>query len=862
MSIYRVQQPTANFLATEQFNTILGHAQENSCCILHCHGFPGTGKSQILLKLAELFPYTKQKKPSVKWSMHLDDSGTNLKVQFKMLLDRMHQLAIISTGADYYQEIVESIDENASRPFLDALHSSKIPILILIECKVKLSSEQKRFLKDFLLAVGNDSMSNGQGKVHIYIASHRKSDIFEHQEYSHIPCYKMELVKGFEINEGVRFLLDQEDNSNEEIKNAANELSQKFSGSPLRLQLAKSYCRRKIIDYADYLHILSVEFDHGPMDIPDDPVKDITTGVLEAITLLYPINRRSEKDAVLAWKVLSCLSYLHHDCIPKFVVERFCQELRDDAGRFSTNRDVEVFNKLEAGNIIRSLLDQGLCNQNDENEITFHNIVMQAIHREQMNRPGEEDFDPLKEAACIIAGFVTGDYRVQSVKSNMCKLLPHGKVLLQNLEIKKDKYNGAEALMMSMIMSHLYEIFGSIWLAPSDRSFHKSTCDTYFKRAIIQIWTHKDAQYSLTSDSYTGSLAVDEIANFVVDECEEEAISLPADFVQKYEACVLIPDDAKLNFLKDKLSQNTQQFVKNCLTSLTANFQLVAKLRDDSVFLSESKHRKIFFAERLASILHSWSLVYIYTDEHTLESWKQYNWRSEMATAICRKCREKHGVRLLTEHITTTSWSIPSTLKAKKKSCQDLLRLKEMCEKQLDKKCEEHYLDMYNHGLLSEFYGPWKIYKQISMQTFLVRIYARILGGQEKDQQIKQLADKQCSDLVKMTKEKLSQLSYAPARLIYCAKYYAATKQFPEALECYKLYFDAANTDDQTPKDPWAVCNYARTVYHGKISSKKDDAIKQCENVLNSNVIFPGILHAKLKDVLKKLNENFTLEST
>uniref|UniRef100_H2YI83 Uncharacterized protein n=1 Tax=Ciona savignyi TaxID=51511 RepID=H2YI83_CIOSA len=73
-SVCNVGQPVPGFSTTTMFQTVRGFAQHcksnqpNKNIIIHCHGFPGTGKSQIVRKLAQEFPFTQEPVPmTVKW---------------------------------------------------------------------------------------------------------------------------------------------------------------------------------------------------------------------------------------------------------------------------------------------------------------------------------------------------------------------------------------------------------------------------------------------------------------------------------------------------------------------------------------------------------------------------------------------------------------------------------------------------------------------------------------------------------------------------------------------------------------------------------------------------------------------------
>uniref|UniRef100_F6S6M4 NB-ARC domain-containing protein n=1 Tax=Ciona intestinalis TaxID=7719 RepID=F6S6M4_CIOIN len=134
-SICQLGQPISHFQTTEKFQELQALAVHNvtNNAIIHCSGFPGTGKSQIMRMLAQEFPFSEvEVEVSVKWHIECDDKRHKIKKSFKELVQRIYGNGLAHSGVPI-DSIIGDLDNERAQSFVDLLQSSNVPVLIVAE---------------------------------------------------------------------------------------------------------------------------------------------------------------------------------------------------------------------------------------------------------------------------------------------------------------------------------------------------------------------------------------------------------------------------------------------------------------------------------------------------------------------------------------------------------------------------------------------------------------------------------------------------------------------------------------------------------------------------------------------------------
>uniref|UniRef100_H2XWI5 (+)RNA virus helicase C-terminal domain-containing protein n=3 Tax=Ciona intestinalis TaxID=7719 RepID=H2XWI5_CIOIN len=150
-SIKRYTQPITNFEETKKFLDVKRIAQCQQKVILHCHGFPGTGKSEIVRKLAQEFPYVDTFPLYVKWHIECDGREHDIKEKLQELVKSMHKHNLLPESTPH-QNIIEDLNRNKAGSLVDAMCATKVPVVIILEDVVQSNSA---LYIDFLRSFNN-----------------------------------------------------------------------------------------------------------------------------------------------------------------------------------------------------------------------------------------------------------------------------------------------------------------------------------------------------------------------------------------------------------------------------------------------------------------------------------------------------------------------------------------------------------------------------------------------------------------------------------------------------------------------------------------------------------------------------------
>ena len=842
-------------VTTKTFNSLREKVEEQMVMILQCHGVPGSGKSQIIRKLAEEFPFKSHGNEAddnnilIKWHIQCKDSGHDLQEKLKELAKTLLNKSYIEKQDDC-QSIVDTLEENDTKPLVDTLVKVNVPVLILVEDP---PDNRMTLLKNLCLNLSIHTKIHKSlfQKVHLYVSS--RKNIFLLEDELNRPYYRLEQIQGFNRQEALDYL------SLKKIENATDDKSavfQFFSGLPLGLNAAKAFCKKARINYKQYLELVK-DVDYDIINKEKEAVKKeyghSAQHIFQAIVVPFMPRNKNDKAAALRWKVLNCLSYFHYDRIPSYVLKQCCHLLRESKVKNSVLR-----NEVEVGTLISELLDHNMCSETDEHEITFHEVVLNAFRLNRLSVV-EESFNTLKKSLEIMCSLVSKDLRKKEHSSKMFKLRRHLQTLLDHVENNEQIFdNKIDEPLLRALTSYLHETTAAIMLGDSPSLFWNK-CEKHFKKALDVMFpdkTDKICEYStMTKDNQN----VVHLAQKILEISKSKGSQLPPGFTAKYASKLkLCFEDRQdeLDFLKSR-SIDPQCFaeLEEQLSDKVPYEFIIKKLQDCGLFLSNDIYQPVFYAEKLAFILHSWSRLVLYGDPDDVKKIsKRCSWMSSLSHEISIECRTSYGVALLAEHLSIRGGRIPIFLKIKE-SPEVLKNALHDCEEYLR---NEKIPDVFENGFLREVYGPSTNNTRITLLRHIVRINARILG--EKCSESVKLADQRCQELFELSKKHVKPIRICIMCFIYCAKYYAAKDDFDQAMKCFEKFFELESScDPRFHVRCWAVYNYARAVIKFENCSPEHikSAFNKCMNVLSKRVE----LKENIENSTKKSEINKDLEN-
>ena len=829
---------------TQTYKEVLQDVETTDVLILFCHGVPGSGKSQLVRLIAEKFPFNNlEANVQIKWHIQCKDSGHDVKEELKNLAEKLFKNSHVSLRK--YQLFKDELTADVAGTLVEKLVECDVPVLIVIEDPDK--NKDARILNDLFRSVEkNRAKSNANSKFHVYITSRTKFSLLSEDETRQMNTYKSKYVKGFSQEEAIGYLNLK---SNEDVEKAAVKVFERFSGLPLGLQAARGYCKKARISYSEYLDLVE-DVDYNILEKEKKEITNEYGGcaehVFQAIVMPFIPCNVSDANAMLHWKILSCLSYFHYDRIPRFALEQCCHLLRE-----KKVKNTKIKNKADVGSLITKLQDYGMCTETDEGEITFHEVVQNSFRLNQHDVLHNAAFDPLKKAIEIMCSLVSKDMKKTDHCDKMYKIRRHLQALLAFVaNDEKLLEENENSILLKALLSHLFETAAAIMLGESPNC--SAEIEDYFVKALDLIW--EDAN-SLKQPRELQN--INEFAQTVIDTSITKGKLLPQNFALNFssnlELCFAIDE---LQFLESKceVKENFAQ-VKKILDAMDSTFVLLQKLQECNLFLSDEDHRLIFYAERVASILHSWSRTILFADAIERSCITRCQWMSLLSKHICVLCRETCHVPLLLEYVSESDGLIPIILKQKKNE-RALREALQRCKVSLStKNCSK----MFENGLLKEMFGPSGLMTQIHLLKNVVRVNARMIAF-DRNEEFVASADEECKRLFALAEETAAHITISTICTIHCAKYYAAKQNYENALMCYDKFFELTDKYGRPKFNVycWAVYNYTRTALcHLSDFARINDVKTKCEEVLSSKIAIFQSLYEHLKESFEKLEEMY-----
>ena len=836
-------------MKTEKLLTIIKKIEKRKKVILHCCGVPGSGTSHIVQELSKKFPFVDEdhemRKKLVKRHIQCKDLGHDVKEELKKLIDELRKDNFIFDN-ETRQKIIAELDDGVTDALIKVLLDANTPVLLIVEDPTSDKNNKSNKLLQNLLRNLNKyaKQSDDEFPKHLYsyIASRFVTPILENQETNDMDIYIKETVTGFTKTEALEYL-KRNGNYDKQEKIATEKICKRFKGLPLVLQVAKGYCIDARIKYQTYLDLFKnlkiVITSHEKREIVKE-FGESAEHMLQAIVMPF-IPRTESGNTPFYWMILSCLAYFNFYKIPRSAIDYCSHVLREEKVSMSQNT-------ADVGNMITKLLGHDMCNETKEKEIIFHEVVnnsFRLIRQTIFKIP----FNPIEKAIEVMSGLVSKDMRKNVQSEKMYKLRRHLQTLLGYVEKSEEKLFGNErdCIMLKAIASHLYETAAAIMLNESPAMFLDES-DKYFKKALKPLSAENFIEKALDYRK---------VAKEIVEISKAKGQILPKNFTIKYASKLFLEFDANEEaFLQTRCQELGFEKIENFREGFLKKNSFLQELQNRKLFLSNNKYAPVFYAERVASILHSYSRLVLYADLDLIEQVEKWIWMTKLSNSIAVECRTTCGVSLLTERLSQIGGQVPIVLKLKKTSNEANQEVLELCKKTLE---ESTSTDMYKNGILKEVFGPSKTSTRISLLKSITRINARQVKS-NKDQLKLDEADKFCQDLFNLAHTNAQNISSGRMSIIYCAKYYAARNNFEKCMSCFERFFEMGVDEKLNLRFNvrcWAVYNYAKAVNFFKLKAKSHfkTAIGKCKQVFNDNDVMSKDLNNKLKCCLEDLEK-------
>jgi len=849
-----VRQPLRGFVETAAFEGVKSKVADKLGAIVHLYGIPGSGKTEIVRNLAQKFPFGQGLSTEefvVKHEVNCNDGCEDIVDSLNILLEEMLGRNLIDNRSAL-QAVCTGLNKSLTQPLVDLLARAAIPVMLIIQDP----PEHYRLLLDDLAA----SIRNKQccHRIHVYVTSNNRgafSNLSPSEEYE---------VVGMTEVEGLK-ILDISCNDPENEQKSATAIIESLSGSPLGLISVKIHCKTTFMTYEEYLVLnphLTEKSEFQTSNNSNHQQKRIFDAIIKLI---------ETKTGML--DKLKTMAMFHHGGIPRRLIERVTEAVSSTPS--SDPVTINAQNKQESGEFVRDLSNLGSCtielNGKQLKSVTFHQVVFSAIRDRMKQENGAEFLSHLTSAILAVASVIHKDLRKQENLKFMKIMRPHIRSIIKGFEKsnwnakiapreKKNEHDSSFLIKMAIV--HLYEVLGVVETDTDQKSAEES-----LKQGAQIVWdevklrTKPDVDFSVPT-----GVSLEPIPAYVtkiIKACVGAGCKMrKCQFdLSKYVSLSLHIKEEDVNFLATLSSDENliQELRKISEYSLNVSNDTLRRVRQDSqgLMLDESKHCEIFFAERLISIVYSLGRVFLYDNDADAERRKKFSWIADLASALCTECTKVTGVKLLFDRLSATN---QIAVRLKRTACIDADD-KENILKTTRRMAEDTLQHVIEHDDVAFENGLRKLmlkneFQELTILRFLVRIDAKLwpmIDENERDS-LQQSSTNYHQDLVAKAMKNVDKWKQSPTCFVYGGKYLAARSQYDQAAQHFLKAFELDAAKGQKFKwFGWVCYNFARAVWEGKLQEYKQEAIKKCKEVLNSEKDISYDLTKKLQQQLLNL---------
>ena len=844
------RQPRNDFVICQTYEEIKAIQEHERVSFLHAHGLPGSGKSEIIRKLAVEFPYSKEKNVFVKHQIDCSDSSEDIEQCLKDLLDMMHKNDLLQRN-EKWKVACSRLEKKRTADYVGLLVESGVPILIIIEDPPR---KDRELLADFLR-----SLDSAQPKdfIHVYITSKSKN-IGNCEGLKH---YRPKYVKGLTVSEGLQ-LLGLSESSSDADKKAGETIVGFLSGSPLGLIAVKAYCK-KTRKSLDAYHQTQEQFPLATHRTEIEVLKEEYGP--EQLHLFQCVIRLLQSKYTALWKIMSTLAVFHHGGIPQRLIGKVVQ-LHRPADRESL-KETHANNEQESGAFIREVEDFGICSvvgkDYKSTVVSFHRVVFVAV-RLHLQENGLLS-SSLRDAIVATSSLVHKDVRKTDTMAFMQSMQSQIERILSFADEHPDDIND---FLMKMAVAHLREILGVI-SQPTLQAVDS------LERSAHAIWTEVNqfAQNKVDFSVLTNkqNQEVESYAKDIAEACVEAGDKLRAmhDDFNQYASYVMQFKPDELDFLLD---HSSHQEIKEFLKDATVNSlgitpgRLVKYRRKESkttIFLDMESYCRVFFVARLISILYTLGRIPIKHRRIRDNEREKFVWISDMAHALCVECLKITGTRVL-----FLRRSAVARVAVRLKSCSGvghskkgiLLEAQTIMNNFLSEEMSKQYA-YFENGLRKSMDNP---FEWMTYLAYVVRIETKLMPFDVSDNLAEKgnSADLHYRKLYQIaTENKVWQFSFTC--IIYCGKYMAAKGKYLEAARHFQEALNAPwIKTDKAAMFPWACYNLTRAVVCGRLRDLFPETRVACQEALHFRDKIEDHLLSKLTEMQNALeNDNNIAES-
>ena len=831
-----MRNPLPGLIPRSSLSELKKKVKNQNATVLHLHGMPGMGKTELVRSLSAEFPsYVLNSEVDIWVACEIDcrEANEDLEESLEKLLQEMVNNNIL-TNVDVCHSACSTLKQKRTQDYVKLLCQAEVPVLIIVQDP---SQHHQGLLIDFVSSVKNAKCSQ---PLHLYITSNSKRAV---PRLSESEMYE---VSGLTEDEGLK-LLEVDPKLDNENKRAAITIYKEMSGSPLGLSTVLIYCDESMINYKDYLKLSTSPLKAAVHQ--EEGMSGDNQSIFKAIIRLLDSKGLLDE--------MKTIAMFHNSSIPRVLIGKVfqCRRKVEEDGL----EPIDVRNEQESGKLMFLLKDTSFCQITERDEkhvaVTLNQLVFAALQAHLDTKARIEFVSHLKEAVEALSAVVHKDLRHEEDLAFMKRMKPHIRTILQHV-VKYEEV--LDNFLIKMATSHLHQVLGVI-----ESEYLHSSAEENFKSSASIILQEVSAR-SKTAFVYhdlekikmelTG-VHVEDLAN----ACLKAGRALISDkkCLCQYALLVLQLKQEDVDYLL-KLSSDDEltSYLKSDFDrSLSVGTYVLEKLRSKTqgMFLGKNKYSEVFFINRLVSVLHSTGRLALYKDEDVSSgSWKTYFNALKLANALSAKCRECSGVCLLLCRLTSDSMITLLTEVLARMRKTDLGKTNKITTLQITRKAavpllkiimENEETQVFETGLRkSTMTKSEKLLLELRTSCLLVRLNTKLWRlwtveeQQNEHSSVNEHYETLCSktnDAMKEEHEETDLWNHARKCIVYCGKYLAARGYYTEALQHFtKAYECDVDAKGQSKIHPWISYNYARSVSAGNLKHQRKRAIQKCQDAL------------------------------